>query len=449
MRNIKLYVSFTLVAALALGVALYAYGPDLSSAQMRAVAVLGLMSIAAELLAYAVPSGGATGSIAFIPYLAMVTLVPGWASVLVSATVSGLASAARGSPTIKIVFNFSQEALAAGAAAIGFLLVGGTPLLKFLSVERPFSWATLLAISVACLLHMLLNTSLVAGAISISEKRPFLVRGESAARKILAYDAISSPVVYLLAWLYAYHGALGAAFFAAPLLLLREVYKTNRQLERVNLELLEQMVKAIEARDPYTSGHSRRVSQYSKIIARAVGIGGAELERIAVVALLHDVGKIHEIYAPILRKPEKLSPAEWAVMQTHPIKSSELVATVSHLKDIVEPVRHHHENWDGTGYPDGLQGDQIPLGARIVLFADTIDAMTTDRPYRKALSESQVRSELVKFRGKQFDPEICDKLLASPMFGLLFAPHGREATPEHPIPALSARAERLAGRGAP
>ena len=133
-------------------------------------------------------------------------------------------------------------------------------------------------------------------------------------------------------------------------------------------------------------------------------------------------------------------------MQTHPIKSAELVATVSHLSDIVAPVRHHHENWDGTGYPDGLTAESIPLGARVVLFADTIDAMTTDRPYRKALSEPQVRSELIKYRGKQFDPAICDKLLSSPMFGLLFAPNSRQATPESTNPALGHRAEKIAIR---
>jgi HD-GYP domain-containing protein (c-di-GMP phosphodiesterase class II) len=109
----------------------------------------------------------------------------------------------------------------------------------------------------------------------------------------------------------------------------------------------------------------------------------------------------------------------------------------------VAPVRHHHENWDGTGYPDGLTAESIPLGARVVLFADTIDAMTTDRPYRKALSELQVRSELIKYRGKQFDPAICDKLLASPMFGLLFAPNSRQATPESTNPAQSIRGERV------
>ena len=107
-------------------------------------------------------------------------------------------------------------------------------------------------------------------------------------------------------------------------------------------------------------------------------------------------------------------------MQTHPLKSAELVGNVSQLKDVIDPIRHHHENWDGTGYPDGLMGESIPLASRIIMFADTIDAMTTDRPYRAALSEAQVRSEFVKLRGRQFDPGICDKLLHSPIYAKLF-----------------------------
>lgn len=107
-------------------------------------------------------------------------------------------------------------------------------------------------------------------------------------------------------------------------------------------------------------------------------------------------------------------------MELHPIKSAELVAKISELQDIVPAVRHHHENWDGTGYPDRLKGKEIPLESRIIMFADTIDAMTTDRPYRKALGEAEVRAELQKWRGSQFDPEICDALLSSPKFARLF-----------------------------
>jgi HD-GYP domain-containing protein (c-di-GMP phosphodiesterase class II) len=119
-------------------------------------------------------------------------------------------------------------------------------------------------------------------------------------------------------------------------------------------------------------------------------------------------------------KPGRLTPEERAIMEMHPVKSAELVAKISELQDIVPAVRHHHENWDGTGYPDRLKGREIPLASRIIMFADTIDAMTTDRPYRKALGEAEVRAELEKFRGAQFDPDICDALLQSPDFSRLF-----------------------------
>ena len=108
-------------------------------------------------------------------------------------------------------------------------------------------------------------------------------------------------------------------------------------------------------------------------------------------------------------------------MRTHPVKSAELASKVTELRDVVPLIRHHHENWDGTGYPDGLRGEEIPLGSRIIMFADTIDAMTTDRPYRAALDAPSVRKELLRFRETQFDPSICDSLLRSPEYSKLFA----------------------------
>jgi HD-GYP domain-containing protein (c-di-GMP phosphodiesterase class II) len=146
------------------------------------------------------------------------------------------------------------------------------------------------------------------------------------------------------------------------------------------------------------------------------------VERISIAALLHDVGKIHEIFRPILTKPGRLTTEERAIMELHPIKSAELVAKLSEFHDIVPAVRHHHENWDGTGYPDRIAGKSIPLGSRIIMFADTIDAMTSDRSYRKALTEVEVRAELLRCRGTQFDPAICDALLDSPLYHQIFVP---------------------------
>src|SRR5690348_7534984 len=199
------------------------------------------------------------------------------------------------------------------------------------------------------------------------------------------------------------------------------------------------MIKSIEARDIYTSGHSRRVQRYSTIIARGLGLSERDTEVVAKAALLHDVGKIYEKYGPILRKADKLTADEWSTMQEHPIDGANLVATMSGLKEIIPAIRHHHENWDGTGYPDGLAGDRIPLAARIISFADTIDAMTSERPYRQPLTEAQVRAEIIRCRGRQFDPTITDRLIATGLWLTLFQPQKRTATPDRGLRILGGR----------
>ncbi len=175
------------------------------------------------------------------------------------------------------------------------------------------------------------------------------------------------------------------------------MYQMNLQLERVNKELLELMVKAIEARDPYTSGHSLRVCEYARSMARDLGLSTKQVDQIESAALLHDVGKIYEEFAPLLRKEGKLTPDERMLMQRHPSRSAELASTIAEFRGPVAlAIRHHHENFDGSGYPDGIAGEAIPLAARIIMIADTIDAMTTDRPYRKALSFERTMEELKK-----------------------------------------------------
>jgi HD-GYP domain-containing protein (c-di-GMP phosphodiesterase class II) len=207
-----------------------------------------------------------------------------------------------------------------------------------------------------------------------------------------------------------------------PIIGVRQLHLTNLELEQMNRELLQLMVTTLEARDPYTSGHSRRVQNYAVLIARAMRLPERDVGRISQAALLHDVGKIHEKYARILSKSDQLSPEEWAVMQEHPVDGERLVSTMTRLKDLTPAIRHHHEQWDGTGYPDGIAGEEIPLAARIIALADTIDAMTSVRPYRVAMAPDQVRAELVRCRGRQFDPSITDQVLSAALWNKLFAP---------------------------
>ena len=164
------------------------------------------------------------------------------------------------------------------------------------------------------------------------------------------------PLVFVFGWVYAAFGAIAAATCWVPILGLRQVQQNNLDLEQTNEELLELMVKSLEARDPYTSGHSRRVQQYSTTIARAIGLSDRQVNEIGRAALLHDVGKIYEKYASVLSKQDKLTPEEWAIIRDHPDDGATLIATMTKLRTLVPAVRHHHENWDGTGYPTGIRG---------------------------------------------------------------------------------------------
>jgi putative nucleotidyltransferase with HDIG domain len=283
------------------------------------------------------------------------------------------------------------------------------------------------------------NTTAVSGVVAISGQRRFSSVWRINTLRTGLYDAVALPVVYCFVQVYLRVDVPGLVLLAVFILGARQLYSANLELERANQDLLQVMVAAIEMRDPYTSGHSQRVAEYSRIIARAIGLSAREVERVGVAALLHDVGKIDQRFADILQKPGRLTEEERLVIEEHPVRSAELVAMVSGLQDLVKPVRHHHERWDGGGYPDGIAGEDIPLTARIIVFADTIDAMTSDRPYRPALGPADVRRELVKHRAKQFDPYICDRLLASDLYAQIFR---REAPQEQAPAAAPAAATR-------
>jgi putative nucleotidyltransferase with HDIG domain len=286
---------------------------------------------------------------------------------------------------------------------------------------------------------MITNNLLVHGAIAIDSGRPMRSLMRENQRPIAGLDVLAVPLIFVFAWVYTAYGPVAAAALWVPILGLRQVHRTNLELEQTNEELLELMVKSLEARDPYTSGHSRRVQHYSSIIARAIGLSEKQIEHISRAALLHDVGKIYDKYAAVLSKQDKLTPEEWAIIQDHPTDGANLVSTMTRLRDIVPAIKHHHENWDGTGYPDGLAGERIPIASRIIRFADTIDAMTTERPYRAPLTETQVRAEVIRCRASQFDPEIADNLLSSPLWTALFTSPSVAVSPARPAVSLLRR----------
>jgi putative nucleotidyltransferase with HDIG domain len=328
----------------------------------------------------------------------------------------------------KALFNISQLVLSVSCSILAFRALGGDAV----ALGEPLQLGAYVALVTV---FFAVNTTAVSGVVAISGRQRFTSVWRVNTLRTGLYDAVALPVVYCFVQVYLRVDVPGLVLLAVFILGARQLYSANLELERANQDLLQVMVAAIEMRDPYTSGHSQRVAEYSRIIARAIGLSAREVERVGVAALLHDVGKIDQRFADILQKPGRLTEEERLVIEEHPVRSAELVAMVSGLQDLVKPVRHHHERWDGGGYPDGIAGEDIPLTARIIVFADTIDAMTSDRPYRPALGPADVRRELVKHRGKQFDPYICDRLLASDLYAQIFR---REAPQEQPSAAASA-----------
>jgi putative nucleotidyltransferase with HDIG domain len=177
-----------------------------------------------------------------------------------------------------------------------------------------------------------------------------------------------------------------------------------------NREAVEALAVALLERDRYTGEHSEAVIEMSAAVARNLGLGQEEVERVRSAALLHDIGKV-AIPDEILHKPGPLNDQEWKLMREHPVIGERILRVVPGLGTVARIVRHEHERWDGRGYPDGLARDQIPIGSRIIIAADTYHAITSDRPYRMARSHGEAIEELSRCAGTQFDPKVTSALI--------------------------------------
>ena len=212
-------------------------------------------------------------------------------------------------------------------------------------------------------------------------------------------------------------GALGGAVFVHE-------RRMRRRAERFAAAALESLLRAIDANDPRTGAHVRRVAEYALILTDALGIAERERRTIELAALFHDVGKIHEALFDILHEPGKLTAAEWRAIRTHPIRGAEVLAPIAHFHPrLADAVLSHHERWDGKGYPRRLRGRRIPLSARVVSLADTFDVITHGRRYRQGRAASAAAAVIVQGRGTQFDPDLVDLVLLPPVFERLVEAH--------------------------
>jgi len=190
-----------------------------------------------------------------------------------------------------------------------------------------------------------------------------------------------------------------------------ELQRERGKLERLSIATLEALVNALEAKDPYMRGHSARVADLSATIAHQLGLAEEDLEHVRVAGRLHDIGKIGTRES-VLNKQGALTPDEFEHVKQHVVIGSQILAPLSHLGDIIPAVRHHHERWDGTGYPDGLRGEEIPIGARIIGAAEVFDALSTSRAYQEKMSPENAVERIADLSGTVLDPQVVEAVSA-------------------------------------
>jgi HD-GYP domain-containing protein (c-di-GMP phosphodiesterase class II) len=227
-------------------------------------------------------------------------------------------------------------------------------------------------------------------------------------------------------------GASATAAAAAVILVRRE--QTRRTTERFAAAALETLLNAIDANDPETGAHVRRVAAYSLILGEAAELSEHECKSIERIALFHDIGKIHEALIDIVRDDQPLTPADRRAIATHPAVGAKVLEPLKGFyPDLADGVLSHHERWDGKGYPRGLKGRRIPLAARVVAIADTFDALTHGRRYRDAEPNDVARKVLLEGRGTQFDPEFVDLFLFPPVFTQVLSAEDEIVTWKPPV----------------
>jgi putative nucleotidyltransferase with HDIG domain len=318
----------------------------------------------------------------------------------VSALVRGLVL--RGSSPRKAVFNSAMLGMAAGAAGLVYehLPFSG-------SFENPLF---IIPLSAAMLAHSVVNQLMLGVIISLDAKVPLERVYQRSYDWARLRSLLDLPFAAMVILLYMQAGPWTLLLFLFPVLALYQSDRLYQRNKEAHINSIAALTTALEADEPYTHGHSYRVAKYAVRIGKALGMNEKELEILEYGGLLHDIGKI-AITNDIICKPGRLTDSEFEVMKTHPTIGADIVEQIKFLSDATDLVRHHHERPDGRGYPQGMRAGEISLGCHILNVCDAFDAMTSDRPYRKALSVEQAMEELVRYKGTQFDERVVENML--------------------------------------
>jgi len=383
----------------------------------KVLLLFGLLAFVAENMGIELPQGGSV-SVSSTIILATIVIFGPLTAALISIfnAVVWRDIKERTSP-YRWVFNGSEGIITAGCSGLVYLAVGGRLLLHTIGLNSfnfPF---LLLPILLMAATYFLINTGLVSIIIGVGKKVSPLVIWRSNVSWAIPNYLVLTILSLVMIQIYVIIGAAGLILMIIPLLIARQAFQIYLRLKSAYMGTVEALVAALEAKDPYTSGHSERVADLVEKIGRRMRLGPAEISTLRNAGILHDIGKIG-ISRSILRNPGRLSDEEYSRMQKHPESGALILQEIKFMEKIVPIVFHHHERFDGSGYIDGFKGEEIPLYSRILAVADAFDAMTSPRPYRPAMDPLVACQELISCSGTQFDGKIVDYFIEAMGFQL-------------------------------
>ncbi|SHH28375.1 HD domain-containing protein [Desulfosporosinus lacus DSM 15449] len=399
--SVKLKLFFTIIVTSATIILLWnMINTDWTKTQLINFLIFCILAIASESLPVALPKGGYV-TVSYSIFLSSLILFP--LGVTLSAmALSGLLIFGKASleqPLYKRVFNASQYVISLSVAHVA-ISYSEIPFFQF-------EIRSIIFYIIAATIYMVMNMTIVAIVLGlVSNKSPWSIWIVNFRWAVPNFMALV-PLGFLLALIYKDWGAQGILLLFIPLLISRHAFQLYIDMRENYLDTVEALVQALEAKDTYTSGHSARVGKLAVAVAEGIEMSEEKIEFLKYAAALHDVGKIG-VSEVILNKEGELLEVEWEAIRSHPVIGQTIIKGIKFLFDIGQVVRHHHERFDGKGYPDGIQGEEIPLESRIIAVADTYDAITSDRSYRKGRTHDEAIAELKRVAGSQLDPKIVE-----------------------------------------
>lgn len=395
-NRLKIFVTLVLISAIILLILLLPTMPLLTEIWLPLIFFV-VITVFAEFIPITLPAGGEI-TIAFpIDFVVILLYGPALAMIVSIASIIWQIII-RNEYKEKIIFNAAQYSLSTGLAGLVYLASGGmVGKVNFVQYIIP---ATLCALTY-CLVNSLLVTIVISLDSGMSVSKVYRINIKEVIPSYLA----EAPMGFIMAIIYVHIGILGILLFFFPLLLARQSFELYTRMRKIYLDTIRTLAATIDAKDPYTHGHSERVSQLAVQLAKKLDFAETEIEYLEYAAILHDIGKIG-IEDRILGKKNKLTDQEYDKIKEHPVIGAGIIGSIEFLQKCSKTVLHHHERYDGGGYPHGLKGEEIPRTSRLLAVVDAYDAMNSDRPYRKKLAENDILEEIEKESGKQFDPDI-------------------------------------------